>query len=570
MQEELYLETLRDLWRQQWPKHLPSEPNYPFGEVPLTVYLQKWAERHPDHPVLIYYGREISFRELDDLSSRFASYLAGLGLKKGDKVAVFLPNCPQFHIAFYGILKLGCVHVPVNPMFKELELTYELNDSGATVIVTLDQYVPLVQSVREKTPVHTVLVTRLSDFLPDHPSIPVHKTMADANVDLTETVPFIETLLAQNAAYPYVDVSLDDVVALNYTGGTTGMPKGCEHTQRDMIYTAASMTTYTIESKKGDISLVYVPIFWIAGENSGLIAPVFTGNTCVLLTRWDPEAVLIAIDLYKVTNSGGVVDNLVELMEHPRVQEYDLTSLQTVLAMSFIKKMNVTYRNEWKKIAGPQCVIREGAYGMTETHTVDTITNGFQENDWDLLSEPVFCGLPMPGTEFKIVDFETRELVPLGEKGEIAIRTPSLLKSYWNKPEQTQESLCNGWFYTGDIGMLDEQGFLHFLGRRKEMLKVRGMSVFPTEIETFLGRHPAIEGSAVVGKPDREKGEVPVAFIRLRENAALSDEDLSSWCRQNMATYKVPQIRIVNEFPLTTTGKVKKEELRNLLLKEME
>ncbi|BCJ85522.1 AMP-binding protein [Effusibacillus dendaii] len=564
MQEEMYLETLRTLWKQQWPNHLPSEPNYPFGEVPLTTYLQRWAERQPDHPVLIYYGREVSFRELDDLSSRFSSCLADLGLTKGDRVAVFLPNCPQFHIAFYGILKLGCVHVPVNPMFKELELIYELSDSGARVIVTLDQFVPLVQSVVDQTPVHTVLVTRFSDFLPQNPTIPVHKTMTDANVDLTGTVPFMETLLLQKADYPNMDVGLDDVVAFNYTGGTTGMPKGCEHTQRDMIYTAATSATYTIESKPGDISLIYVPIFWIAGENSGLIAPVFTGNTCILLTRWDAEAVLTAIDLYKVTNTGGVVDNLVELMEHPRVPEYDLTSLKTVLAMSFIKKMNVSYRRRWQEIAGAQCVIREGAYGMTETHTMDTFTNGFQENNMDLLSEPVFCGLPMPGTEFKIVDFATRELLPLGEKGEIVIRTPSLLKSYWNKPEASQQSLQNGWFYTGDIGVLDEQGFLHFLGRKKEMLKVRGMSVFPSEIETLLGRHPAIEGSAVVGRPDAEKGEVPVAFIKLCEGALLSEADLDAWCRQNMATYKVPEIRIISEFPLTTTGKVKKEELKKL------
>ena len=204
---------------------------------------------------------------------------------------------------------------------------------------------------------------------------------------------------------------------------------------------------------------------------------------------------------------------------------------------------------------------------MTETHTVDTFTNGMQTDDLDLKSKPVFCGLPMPGTFFKIVDFETGNLVPLGQEGEIVIKTPSLMKAYWKRPEETEKSIKKGWLYTGDIGMLDEEGYLHFLGRRKEMLKMRGMSVFPSEIETLLGRHPAVAGSAVIGKTDPEKGEVPIAFVKVAPayEGKISAPEITEWCRKNMATYKVPVIRIIKEFPLTATGKIKKEELRKEL-----
>ena len=564
--EEEYLHHLRELWTKNWPKHLPTEPYYPFGQVTLTTYLREWAKRKPNQPILIYYGKEITFKQLDELSDRFASFLTSRGLKKGDKVAVFLPNCPQFHIAFYGILKLGCVHVPVNPMFKEHELLYELNDSGAQVIVTLDQLLPTVRLVKKQTKLREIITTRFSDFLPATPTIPVHKSMVGPEQETEGTIDFITMLAEQGTQYPDVEVTLDDVVALNYTGGTTGMPKGCEHTQRDMIYTAANMSTFGgTGNQPGSIGLIYIPIFWIAGENSGLIVPVFSGKTIVLLTRWDVEAVLMAIDRYKVSETGGTVDNIVELMEHPKVKEYDLSSLRVVSAMSFVKKLNVNYRNKWNALVGDGCIIREGAYGMTETHTMDTNTNGFQVNNMDLLSEPVFCGLPMPGTEIKILDFDTGEIVPLGQKGQIVIRTPSLLKSYWSKPIETKRAFHDGWFHTGDVGMLDEEGYLHFLGRSKEMLKVNGMSVFPSELEVLLGRHSAIAGSAVIGKPDLDKGEIPVAFIKLHPAfiGKVSEQDLLNWCYQNMAVYKVPLIRVVEEFPLTATGKVRKEELKN-------
>jgi len=567
MQEAEYLEHLRALWRRNWPAGIPREPLYPFGEIPLSEYLRERARRHPDKPAVIFYGTVLTFGELDRLSDRFAALLAREGVRKGDRVAVFLPTCLQFHIVFYGILKLGAVHVPVNPMFREHELLYELEDTGAEVIIAQDQVMELVRAVLPKTRLRRVFVTSIAETLPAEPAIPVPATVAQPSIACPDAVDLLPALQALDAPAPQVEVGLDDIAALNYTGGTTGLPKGCIHTQRDMVYTAATVCARSggIEAAEQDVTLNFYPLFWIAGENTGLIVPVFCGSTLVELSRWDPVGWMAAVDRYKVTSAGMLVDNAVAIMEHPEVGKYDLRSLKRTGVSSFVKKLNLEYRRRWRELTGTTMV--ESAWGMTETHTHDTFTLGMQEDDFDLKSQPIFVGLPVPGTEFKICSFETGEILPLGQEGEIVVRSPSQLKGYWNKPEATAASIRDGWFHTGDIGVLDEQGYLHFLGRRKEMLKVTGMSVFPAEIEAMLGRHPAVIGSGVIGRPDEKRGQVPVAFVLLdpERRDGLTEAALAEWCRANMATYKVPEIRFVDSLPMTATGKVKKEELGRLL-----
>jgi len=566
--EASYLAHLEALWRRHWPAHLPKEPHYPFGEVPLTDYLRERAKRTPEKPCIIFYGEEVTFRRLDEWSDRLASYLLDAGLTKGDRVAVFLPNCPQFLIAFYGILKAGCVHVPVNPMYKAPELLHVLREVEARALIALDRLWPVVEEAVREISVPLVLTTSLSDFLPERPAFAVHPDIKEPKRVVPGTVDFMEVVLKTEDARHHlgsrseVAVSLDDLAALNFTGGTTGIPKGCMHTQRNMLYTAAGAMTYTYQLGEGDVRLTYMPVFWIAGENSGVIYPVFSGVPHILLYRWDPVAVMQAVERYRVSCLGGVMDNIVELMEHPERHRYDLSSIRTLTVSSFVKKVTPEYRRKWRQIS--DAVIRETSYGMTETHTSDTFTTGFQEDDMDLKRPPTFCGLPMPGTQFKVVDFDTGELLPLGVEGEIVIRTPSLMKGYWKNPEETARVIRDGWFHTGDIGLIDESGFLIYRGRKKEMLKVKGMSVFPGEIEAMISKHPAVEGCAVVGKPDPDKGEVPVAFLTLKPayQGQVNEQSLADWCRKQMASYKVPEIRIVEGLPLTATGKVRKEELK--------
>ena len=564
IEEEKYLEDLRVLYRKAWPKDLAREINYPHGEKPLTEYLRTWGRLRPDKPAVIFYGAVMTYAELDRLSDLFATLLVQQGVRKGDRVSVFLPNCPQFHIAFFGILKLGAVHCPVSPLSKAFELGYQVKDCGSEVIVALDQLMPVVRDVLPETQLRKLIVTSFADVMPAEPAIPAPAMARAAKIDCPDAIDMMPALAAI-AAPSYPDgASLDDIAALNYTGGTTGMPKGCIHTQRDMLYTVAANTSLA-PPPESSIALSFFPEFWIAGENMCLIFPVFSGTTLVLLTRWDPVAVLTAIDRYKVTSTAMPVDGALELMDHPRFGEFDLSSLNNVRVVSFVKKLNLDYRRRWQEKVGT--VLAESAWGMTETHTSDSFTTGMQDDDFDLKSRPTFVGLPVPGTEFKICDFDTGAILPLGAEGELCCRTLSLLKGYWNKPEATAETLRNGWLHSGDIGVIDEDGYLHYLGRRKEMIKVKGMSVFPGEVEALLGQHPAIAGSGVVPRPDEERGQVPVAFVLLKPEAAagVTAKAIEDWCRERMAVFKVPEVRIVESLPMTATGKVKKQELGSLL-----
>jgi long-chain acyl-CoA synthetase len=558
--EQDYLEKLHALWCKAWPKGLATAPIYPHGERPLSEYLKMWAKTIPDKPAVIYYGHVLTYGELDRQSDRFAALLAAKDVRKGDRVAVFLPNMPQFHIVFFGILKLGAVYVPVSPLSKALELAYELKDTDAEILVALDELMPIVREAKPGTRLREIFVAGFADVIPAAPALPVPASISQPRIACGDAIELMPALASLKASVP-IDVGLDDVAALNYTGGTTGMPKGCIHTQRDMVYTAASNCGIALKIAPDTIFLSFLPEFWIAGENIGLVFPTFSGATLVLMARWDPVGFMAAVERYRVTTTVLPVDGVVELMEHPRFCEFNLGSLRQVRVVSFIKTLNADYRRRWKELTGS--TLAEAAWGMTETHTSDTFTTGFQEDDFDLKSQPIFVGLPVPATEFKICDFETGALLPLGAEGEIRVRSPSLLKGYWNKPEATNDALRDGWLRTGDIGVIDESGFLHFLGRRKEMLKVKGMSVFPAEIEALLGQHPDIVGSGVVGRPDPVRGQVPVAFITLKEEVqgCVAARDIEDWCRSRMATYKVPEIRLIEALPMTATGKVKKQEL---------
>ncbi len=560
--EQRYLDILRALWRKAWPNGIPREPQYPHGEQPLSEYVRIWAKLQPERPAVIFYDHVLSYREYDRQSDRMAALLAAKGIKKGDRVAVFMPNCPQFHIAFLGILKCCAVYVPVSPLSRAFELEYQLIDSGAEVIIVLDQLVEIVDTVKEKTCLREIIVTSFADVIPANSTIPVPDSLRAPAIDVPGATSLLPALAALGDVVPFSPANLDDIAALNYTGGTTGMPKGCVHTQRDMIYTAAANYGISIDIDEKSVFLSFFPEFWIAGENFGLLFPLFAGATLVLLARWDPLAVLSAIAKYRVTITAMPVDGAVEMMDHPRFAEFDLSTLRQVRVVSFVKKLNVDYRRRWHRLTGT--LLAESSWGMTETHTSNTFTTGFQDDDFDLKSQPIFVGLPVPSTEFKITDFETGALVPIDGEGEIRVRTPALLKSYWNKPEASEIALDDGWLHTGDIGRIDADGFIHFLGRRKEMLKVKGMSVFPPEIEALLGQHPSVLGSGVIGRDDPDKGQVPVAFVQIKPEAvgAITAEQLQVWCKERMAIYKVPEIRLIGALPMTATGKVKKQELR--------
>ena len=560
MHERDYLDRLRELQQAVWPTGQPREPQYPLGQRPLTHYLKHWAQSVPDKPAVRFYGHDLSYAELDDLSSRFATLLLDNGVQPGDRVAVYLPNCPQLHIVFYGILRAGAVHCPVSPMATPMELAYQLTDCGARVIVSFDQLLPTVRQVAEECRLRLLISTSLSELCPAEPPFAVPDVLLAPKVPITDTIDLLPALADIEPRTDLPEPTLDDIAALNYTGGTTGLPKGCIHTHGDMLYTCASFLPAALGLDSERVSLNFMPEFWIAGENAGLLFPVFGGTTLVLLARWDALAFMGAVQHYRVNHTGLLVDSAAEILDHPQRNEFDLSSLQVTSCVSFIKKLTPEYRRRWRELTG--CTLFETSFGMTETHTCDTFTAGLQEGDFDLKSAPTFVGLPVPGTEFKVCDFDTGALLPLGSEGELCVRSPSLLKGYWNRPEASAEALRDGWLHTGDSGVITEQGFIRYLGRRKEMLKVNGMSVFPAELEAMLGQHPDITASAVIGRPDPRRGESPLAFVVARPGSGLSTDSLAAWCREVMASYKVPELRLVDSLPMTATGKVKKNELK--------
>lgn len=552
-----------DRLREAKRPDVPREVVFPRGEISIGEHVRGWAKDTPDAVAIAFYGRDITWRELDELSDRAAGWLEANGVQSGDRVGVLLPNSPQFLVAFIAIMKLGAVHVPINVMFREHELHHELTDADVKVLFCVDFMVEVLGNVIDETDVETVLVTSSMEMAGDDAAIPAPPAPeATTSPRVTDHATWADLESAEPAAPREID--LDALAALNYTGGTTGLPKGCEHTQRHMIYTVAAWLTQSGITGK-PVFLCHVPIFWIAGEDMGILSPIVTGGTCVLLARWDAAAVMRSIERYKVNLWIATVDNYIEIMEHPDVDTTDFSSLTTPLAMSFVARVDPEMRTEWREKSRTDGILREAAFGMTETHTMDTSTFGLQDDDWDVLGEPGQCGMPVPGTDIMVVDPATADLLPFGERGEIIVRSPAIMNGYWRRPDATAETIRDGWLHTGDTGFIDEAGCLHYLVRNKDMIKVNGMSVFPAEVESYLCRHEDVEVAAVVPRPDPDKGQVPVAFVKPVEGREIDPEELRAWAKSQMATYKVPEMRIVDEYPMTTTGKIKKAELATSL-----
>lgn len=546
---------LDHVWEANWPQDVPRRPWYVLGEVPLTHHLRHWATVQPDAPAVHFEDGTTTWQALDHISDAFARALHALGVKPGERVAVFLPNSPLIHTVFYGLLKHGAVFVPITALARRFELEHQLADSGAVAIVCTEALRPLVQQVHDQ-----------------HPDLPLRLCLGANALDATAgdlRVLCLETLLQAHISVEPLPLGsdLDGVAALNYTGGTTGLPKGCIHTQRDMVYTAAANCGVSIQV---DVDTVFLNTFqqaWIAGENGGLVFHVFCGRPLVLLTRWDAGAVLHAIARHRVSTFVMTVDSALELMEHPDFVRADLRSLRQPRVVSFMRKLSLDVRQRWRALHPTTLV--EAAWGMTETHTSNTFTTGMQQDDQDLRGRPVFIGLPVPGTRIKVCDFDTGADIPPGQEGELCIQTPALFKGYWQQPDATAACLRDGWFRTGDSGLIDPRRGIHYLGRRKEMIKVKGMSVFPMEIETVLGKHPDVRSVGVIGRADERRGEVPVAFVCLHPGAkAEAARGLAAWCAESLASYKQPEIRCIDSMPLTVSGKVDKKLLKSQLEEE--
>ncbi|GAC1300009.1 MAG: long-chain fatty acid--CoA ligase [Ktedonobacteraceae bacterium] len=553
---------MEKIWYKYWPEGQPYSLTYPTQSLSALLAVQ--AAQTPDKTALIYYGKMISYRELNAMIDRFAVSLAELGVQKGDRVSLFLDTSPNFTVAFYAILRLGAVAVPANPMFKEWELAHELNDAHVATIVASDQLYPTVAAVREQTPLKTVILTSLSDFLPEKATLPVHPTLHHPKAAQADTLDMIDLINTHTHASPPREAQLDlqnDLALIQYTSGTTGMPKGAMITHGNILANVKGGTAWS-GIRADDVHLAVLPYFHVTGMVHSMAGPLFTGGTTVILSRFDLQALVQAISEYHVSCWVSIATMNIALVNYPDLHNYRVDSLRRCTSGG--APIPIEVLNRFKSLTGSTLV--EG-YGLSETISQVTVNP---------VDHPKMgtVGIPVYDVDVRIVSLEdpTKD-VAMGEEGELVFKGPQIMKGYWQRPEATAEVLHDGWFRTGDIGRMDEDGFITIVGRAKELIKASGFSVFPAEIEDFLYKHEAIHEAAVVGVPDPYRGETIKAYVVLKPayEGKVTEEELVAWCREHMAVYKTPRmVEIRQSLPRTGSGKILKRVLADEARKQVE
>ena len=538
-----------------------TEPDVsiPPDAQPLHEHLRAHARRHPAKPAIVWYGQTVSYAELDAASDAFAARLAELGVRHGEPVALFLSNCPQYVMAHLGIQKLGAVVCPCGPLNKEHELQYQLADLQARVIVAAAPLLPTVDKVRADTALQHTVVVHYADWLPDAPALDLPAELAEAR-QAPRTVPpgceDFRAIVRSGAPCPPATVGMTDLGLMTYTSGTTGLPKGAMLSHDNALFKAQT-TSVANGLGPDDVMLAIAPMYHMAGKLIGLDYLLYSGCTMVLLHRFEPRAALQAIARHRVTWWYGMTPMNLACMALPDAKDFDLSSLRLNPVTSFGVTYTQAIAEQWRGYA-PNCQGFEAAYGLSETHTCDTCMPRDAVR-WGT------HGRPSPGVAIRILDPETGAPRAAGESGEIVLKSRGSFLGYWNKPEATAKTLHDGWVHTGDIGVIDAEGYLTFSGRIKEMIKVSGYSVFPEEVESILVKHPGVAQAAVIAVHDPDKGEVVRAFIVRQPGAAgdaLDEPGLIAWAREHMAVYKAPRsVRFIAALPATGAGKV----LRRLL-----
>lgn len=541
-------------WYKVWPMWVPKQIQV---EKPVSEYLREWSNRTPGATVINFYGRLFTYRELNRLIDRMANGLIGLGLKKGDRVAIHMDNCPQFVIAYFGAQRAGGVAVPLNPMFKHTELAYEINDAGVTILIGVDYLYGEVEKVRTNTTLEHTIVTSLKDYLPDKPTIPVSADMEQSKRSFAQAIDFT-TLLEKSPETPVcmVDDLQKDLALFQYTGGTTGTPKGAIISHYALA-SASISSMHWYRHREDDIHLGVTPFFHIMGQIQAMCSHLVSGGQTLILTRFNPDTVARAITQCKPTSWVAATTMVIALLNLPNIKDYDFTSFRILWTGG--SSISVELQRQMKDLC-PNAIVGEG-YGLSETLAQGgaiTPLHGYKLG---------FLGIPQT-SDIKIMDKETgtREL-PANEEGEIIIKGPAVALGYWNKPEETAEVFRDGWLYTGDLGIMDEEGYIKLLGRSRELIKCSGYSVFPADVEDLMYRHPAIKEVAVVGINDPYRGESPKAYIILKQEyvGKVKADDIIAWSKDNMAAYKRPHvIEFRNELPKSAAGKV----LRRVLVDE--
>ncbi len=546
------------VWHKSYPKGTPNE--VAIEKLTMPQVLDRAVAEFPQNPALIYMGKTISYLELNSLVNRFANALIDLGVTHGDKVGMLLPNMPQAIIANLATYRIGGVTAMNNPLYTERELEYQLNDSDATVLVTLDLLFPRIIKIQKNTRIKTIITCHINDFLPfpTKQLFPfVKKKMFRKDTPYESTYSFMD-LIKKYPDTPVEDkASWEDTAALIYTGGTTGVSKGAELTHANLSSVVQQFSAWFPELSFGDhVRLLGVyPVFHSAGYSVSQNLPIWNAWSVVLVPRPDPVVITGMLKKFKPTFLPGVPTIFVGLLNHKPFREMDLSFVKGYFGGA--APLAEDTLNQLRELHG--AVIND-VYGATENTAFATCT------PWKGKVKIGTVGVPLPNTDIKIVDLETGTTeLDSGKEGEICVRGPQVMKGYYKKPQETAAALKDGWFYLGDIGFMDEDGYLTIVDRKKDIIIAGGFNVYPQEIDEVLMGHPKILEACAIGASDPYRGETVKAYVVLMPGETLSEEDVIAYCRKNLASYKAPRrIVFIDELPKSAVGKILRREIKRV------
>ncbi len=546
-------------WLSSYPAWVPSDLDTA-GFTPIEDFKIS-ATRRPDAPAIYYFDHVISYGEVDRLSDSLAVAFSDLGLAQGDRIIVDLQNVPQVLISVYAAWKLGAIVVPVNPMYKEKELAYFCEDSRPKIFLTLQETAAnLDLSFLREAQVKTLITTSPLDFLPTIAEVPgllqgIKRTSVEGALELSD---LLEKYAGKRP--DMAKVSSSDIAYLTYTSGTTGRPKGAMNTHGNVAF-SARVYQYMMQLDTTDVVLGVAPLFHVTGEVAHSAVAALVGIPLVLYYRFDPGETLRLIERWKVTMTVAAITVYIALLNHPDIKKRNLSSF--IKAYSGGAPVSEATVKQFEDLTG---LYLHNVYGMTETTSPSHIVPWGKKAPVDKESGALSVGVPVPNSVIRIVDDEkgTTDLAP-GDVGEIADRGPMVVPGYWQKPEETNEAIRDGWLFTGDVGKMDEDGWFYVVDRKKDMIIASGFKVWPRDVEDVIYQHPAVREAAVVGIADEYRGETVKAYVALKAGMeeGIAPEDLISFCKDRMAAYKYPrQVEFVPEIPKTLTGKFLRRALR--------
>lgn len=545
-------------WLKHYDPGVPHHLEYP--EVPLFHFLQETARKYPDRACTIFKGAVVTFSEMDRLTDRLAAALVDLGVRKGQPVGIFMPNTPQFVMAFYAILKAGGVVVATNPLYTPRELEHQLNDSGVELMLVMSNFYHKVKEAQPKTKLKRLIVTNIKEYLPAHLRLlfTLLKEKKDGHrVELQEGDLWLQDLLEK---YPEgrkanVEVGPDDVALFQYSGGTTGISKAAIALHRNLVANTLQIRAWFPTEEGKEIMLMAIPLFHVYGMVAGMSFAIQAAASMVMIPNpRDLDDLLTSIQKYRPTLFPGVPTLYNAINNHPDVVagKYDLSSIKACISGS--APLLRETKERFEAVTGGKLV--EG-YGLSEAPTATHCNPIMGEN------RPGSIGLPLPDIDCRIVSLEDGVTVlPPGEIGELVIKGPNVMVGYHNMPTETANTLRDGWLYTGDIAKMDEDGYFYIVDRKKELIKPGGYQVWPREVEEVIAAHPAVLEVGVAGVPDAYRGETVKAWVVLKPGQTATAEEIRAWCKERLAAYKVPtEIEFRDELPKTTVGKVLRREL---------